>query len=192
MKIFVDMDHTLNKLYVTYNDYYNNIFNIDPGLKRENLTNYQLDTLIGTDIEVEKERKCQIFNIPGFWKSIPIYENAARVMEDLYKKHDVYIVTAPWVDAPECYLEKRRWVEHHLPFFDVNKIIFTKYKYLLHGDIIIDDCPEFLVNNSCRWQIKMNYPFNENMVAFDAEDWNEIKVYVDEINEMEKKYGRNT
>ena len=82
-------------------------------------------------------------------------------MEKLYKEHEVFIVTAPWTQAVSCYNEKRKWVEKHLPFFNIDRIIFTKYKYLLDGDIIVDDCPEHLINNRCKWKIKFWYPFNE-------------------------------
>ncbi len=190
MKIFIDMDHTLNKLYESYNEQYLKMFNRDLGLTREGLTTYFIHEITGPNSTLERERKYQIFNTLGFWENIPIYDNAAQVMEQLYKKHDVYIVTAPWVEAPNCYLEKANWVKKNLPFFDVNKIIYTKFKHLLLGDVIVDDNPEYLVNNMCRWQIKMWYPFNEKINALDAANWLDIQAYISELNRLGKKYGR--
>lgn len=190
MKIFVDMDHTLNRLYEAYNNHYQKLYDKDLSITREMLTSYYIHEITGPDKNKERKRKYEIFNTPGFWESIPIYTGAAQVMERLYKKHDVFILSAPWTQAPGCYNEKRAWVEKHLPFFDVDRIIFTKYKYLLDGDVIIDDCPEHLINNRCRWQIKMWYPFNEGIPVLDAANWNDIEIYINDIKAVEKKYGR--
>lgn len=185
MKIFIDMDHTLNKLYESYNLYYKKLFDIELNLERNDLTNYFLHEIIGTDIELEKLKKFKIFNTPGFWESIPIYENAANVMKKICQKHDVFIVTAPWISNIKCYEEKRLWIEKHLPFFDVSKIIFTKYKHLLQGDIIIDDCPENIINSECQWKIKMSYPYNKNAKGIDAVTWFDIEKYINNIDTIE-------
>ena len=190
MKIFVDMDHTLNKLYVSYNDQYKIKYGKDLELTREGLLTYFIHEITGPNKDIERQRKYEIFNTSGFWENIPIYDKAAKVMERLCKKHDVFIVSAPWLDAPDCYIQKRKWVEKHLPFFDVSKIIFTSHKYLLQGDIMIDDCPEHIINNKCRWTIKMWYPFNENIPGMDAANWDDIEEYVKNIVKMEKNYGR--
>jgi 5'(3')-deoxyribonucleotidase len=184
------MDHTLNKLYESYSEYYKNLFGKDLNLTREGLSTYYIHEITGPNKSQERERKYQIFNTPGFWENIPIYNNAAKVMEKLNKEHDVFIVTAPWTPAEGCYLEKKKWVEKYLPFFDIDKIIYTKHKYLLNGDIIIDDCPEHLINNRCRWQIKIWYPFNEHIPGLDAATWNDVATYINNIKVMEKKYGR--
>lgn len=190
MKIFVDMDNTLNKLYMSYDKYYKELFGKKLGLTREGLTSYFIHEITGPNKYIEGKRKNQIFDTPGFWESIPIYDGAAEVMEHLNKEHEIFIVTAPWVRAKGCYVEKRNWLEKHLPFIDPSRIIYTSHKYLLKGDIIIDDCPEYIINNSCRWTIKMWYPFNEGIPAMDAATWKDIEIYVDNLKSMEKKYGR--
>ena len=192
MKIFIDMDHTLNRLYESYVEYYNKMYGANLSLNRENLTTYYIHEITGPNKDEERKKKYEIFNTPGFWEGIPIYDGAVEVMERLYKEHEVYILTAPWTPAPNCYAEKRAWIEKHLPFFDVNRMIFTKHKYLLCGDIIVDDCPEHLINNSCRWQIKMWYPFNENIPGMDAANWGDVETYIKNVKQLEKKYGRIT
>ncbi|MFW6225992.1 MAG: 5' nucleotidase, NT5C type [bacterium] len=191
MRIFVDMDNTLNKMYISYNETYKKLFNKELALVRENLTTYYIHQNTGDDEQLESYRKYKIFNTPGFWQNIPIYEDAVQVMKRLCDKHDVYILTAPWILAGTgAYNEKRIWIENYLPFFDINKVIFTKYKFLLQGDIIIDDCPEHLINNSCKWKIKMWYPFNEHIPGINAKNWIEIENHVNNIKEFGDKYGR--
>jgi len=52
---------------------------------------------------------------------------------------DVYILTAPSVKNPLCYTEKRLWVEDHLGFEMVNRLIISPNKGLSQGDYLIDD-----------------------------------------------------
>jgi 5'-nucleotidase len=55
---------------------------------------------------------------------------------------DVHILTAPSIYNPLCYTEKRLWVEDHLGFDAVNRLIIAPDKSLLRGDVLIDDQAE--------------------------------------------------
>jgi 5'(3')-deoxyribonucleotidase len=52
---------------------------------------------------------------------------------------DTYILTAPSIKNPLCYTEKRLWIENHLGFTAVNKLIISPHKNLNKGDYLIDD-----------------------------------------------------
>ncbi len=52
---------------------------------------------------------------------------------------EVYILTAPSVHNPLCYTEKRLWVEDHLGFDMINRLIISPNKGLNLGDYLIDD-----------------------------------------------------
>lgn len=54
---------------------------------------------------------------------------------------DVYILTAPSVYNPMCYMEKRLWVEDKFGMEVVEKLILSPNKSLFHGDYLIDDRP---------------------------------------------------
>ena len=47
---------------------------------------------------------------------------------------DVYILTAPSIRNPLCYMEKREWVEEKLGLDMVNRLIITPNKGLNKGD----------------------------------------------------------
>lgn len=52
---------------------------------------------------------------------------------------DVYILTAPSIQNPHCYSEKRIWVENHLGMEAVKRLIISPNKGLNKGDYLIDD-----------------------------------------------------
>jgi len=52
---------------------------------------------------------------------------------------DPYILTAPSIENPLCYTEKRLWVEKYLGLAVTNKLIICANKGLLKGDMLIDD-----------------------------------------------------
>lgn len=86
-------------------------------------------------------------------------------------KYDPYILTAPSVKNPLCYTEKRVWVENHLGFEMVNRLIISPNKSLLKGDYLIDD------NNYGRFQNE----FEGQLLQFgtsDFPDWTAIREYL--------------
>ena len=55
---------------------------------------------------------------------------------------EVYILSAPSEFNPISYMEKRIWVENHLGFEAVSRLILSPNKALLKGDFLIDDHTE--------------------------------------------------
>jgi len=66
---------------------------------------------------------------------------AFRKLTEL-KDSEVYILSAPSEHNPLSYMEKRIWVENHLGFEAVKKLILSPNKALLKGDYLIDDYTE--------------------------------------------------
>ena len=53
--------------------------------------------------------------------------------------HDVFILsTAPW-DNPSAWSDKLNWVKQHLGDVAQKRLILTHHKYLVSGDVLIDD-----------------------------------------------------
>ena len=77
----------------------------------------------------------------GFWRELPPLEGALDAVNFLINspKFDVYILTAPSIMNPLCYLEKRLWVEDYFGIELVNKLIISPNKALNKGDYLIDD-----------------------------------------------------
>jgi len=77
----------------------------------------------------------------GFYRNLAPLPGALEAMKALHASstHMPYILTAPSIYNPACYTEKRLWVEDHLGFDMVSRLIISPDKSLLKGDILIDD-----------------------------------------------------
>lgn len=80
-------------------------------------------------------------SVDGFWLSLEPLSLAIETMHWLAELPaiSVYILTAPSVHNPNCYTEKRLWVEKHLSIDWAHRLIISTDKGLLRGDLLIDD-----------------------------------------------------
>ena len=104
----------------------------------------------------------------------PIYGGIETVnFLNSVEKFDVYILTAPSIRNPLCYIEKRLWIEDYFNLEMVNKLIISPNKGLNKGDYLIDD------NNKGKGQEN----FEGKLLHFGSEiykDWNQILKYYKE------------
>lgn len=59
----------------------------------------------------------------------------------LHKNHDVYVVTYNHEACPSGFQQKLAWMRKHFPEFPSHRVIFTKNKGMVHGDVLIEDSP---------------------------------------------------
>jgi len=80
-------------------------------------------------------------SVRGFYENLEPLEGAIDALNALRNRaeYEVYILTAPSVFNPLSYTEKRNWVEKHIGFEMLNRLIISPDKSLLRGDILIDD-----------------------------------------------------
>ena len=92
------------------------------------------DKIAYPDIEYPQSRE-------GFYRALKPISGAVEAMTILLqaKGVDAYILTAPSLYNPLSYTEKRLWVEDHLGFEWVKRLIISPDKSLLRGDVLIDD-----------------------------------------------------
>jgi 5'-nucleotidase len=78
---------------------------------------------------------------PGFYRSLMPIDGAIDGFQSLVSNphFNVHILTAPSLYNPLSYTEKRLWVEDHLGFSAVERLIIANDKSMLKGDILIDD-----------------------------------------------------
>lgn len=77
----------------------------------------------------------------GFYTKLAPLDGALDAMQALYvsQKYMPYILTAPSTKNPFSYTEKRVWVEQHLGYSFVDRLIICSHKGLLKGELLIDD-----------------------------------------------------
>lgn len=107
----------------------------------------------------------------GFFRNLePIY-GALIGFTVLSKNFDVWILTAPSIQNPMCYTEKREWVGKNLGYEAAERLILSPHKGLLIGDYLIDDIEA--------GRAKQN-EFNGMQIVFgnnDYPDWHSVLDY---------------
>jgi 5'(3')-deoxyribonucleotidase len=158
--LLIDMDNTLNFFGEAFvQEVINEGFDYDISC----LDFYDIESGIQVDSKKEKSKiKNMIFSKLDFWENIPPIEYAVEAIKYLETKFEVIIATTPWRFEEKYTDAKRNWMEHHFPFFDSDKIIFSEKKYDLLAEGIIDDKIEVLENCSKAgmYTIAFHQPYN--------------------------------
>ena len=115
-------------------------------------------------------------SIKGFFQNLAPLPGAIDVFHWLndHPSIDVYILTAPSIKNPLCYVEKRLWVEENLGFKVVNQLIISPHKNLSKGDYLIDDYTKGKGQES----------FEGELIHFGSEEfsgWEEIKTHFQDL-----------
>lgn len=107
----------------------------------------------------------------GFFRRLkPIANGISSVRYlDLQNEFEVYILTAPSIKNPLCYVEKRLWIEDYFGTEMVEKMIISPNKGLNKGDYLIDD------NDTGKGQDK----FEGKLLKFGSKEFKNWKVIVE-------------
>jgi 5'(3')-deoxyribonucleotidase len=74
-----------------------------------------------------------------FYTNLPLIDGAVEALTALSEKYDLYFLSTPQWSNPNCWREKRIWVENHFGELMFKRLILTHNKSLLKGDYLIDD-----------------------------------------------------
>lgn len=130
-----DLDLTLNDIYPALIEEINDRYGLD--LEPKKWKQYWRDHQI-IDPRIEYRMMEEVFSSEEFFLHIPVMRGAKTAISRLMKKFDVYVLTNPWMSAERPYLDKRDWLKKHFPDLE-NKMNPTADKWLVYGDILIDD-----------------------------------------------------
>lgn len=100
----------------------------------------------------------------GFFANLPPIEAGLDAIQRLLAAgHDVRICTSPIHDYQHCVTEKFDWVRQHLGESWLSRIVLTKDKTWVRGDILIDDKPQISGSLSPLWQHWLyDQPYNRD------------------------------
>jgi len=109
----------------------------------------------------------ETYSAPGFFRDLKPIPGALDAIRDLLELgHDVRICTAPINQYRNCVPEKFEWVERHLGHEFTSRIVLTKDKTLVHGDVLVDDKPEVTGGIKPFWQhIVYDQPYNRHVAG---------------------------
>lgn len=136
-KVLVDMDGVLVDLFPRW--IHNYSLMSGQVLFPEDLTAYELGEII-EDQEV-------LYNELDF-ESVPP-KLGSKAFGDLLARSDldVYVVTYVHASNKTGHREKLEWLAHYFPNLDPDRVIFTRHKELVRGDVLVEDNP----GNIERW-----------------------------------------
>ena len=83
-----------------------------------------------------------LFKEPGFFSEMKPIEGAVVALREMVANgYEVRLCSSPLANSPRCVMEKVEWVIAHLGIEWVDRLILTRDKTLVRGDILIDDAP---------------------------------------------------
>lgn len=137
--LLVDMDDVIVDLHTAWCDFYNKKYS-------DNMNS----EYFRKDWDIHNRVKCgtdiyKILAVPGFGTSLKPMENAIESIYSLQYEYNLFILSHASCSGRFC-LEKHIWIKNNLPEFDLGKLILCRDKWLIRGDIIIDDNYENVSN----------------------------------------------
>ncbi|MFU1913052.1 5' nucleotidase, NT5C type [Bordetella avium] len=123
--------------------------------------------------EALRARAEAIYTAPGFIRHLPPVAGALEAVRELIALGmDVRICTSPLRQYDNCVLEKYQWVEHHLGRAATERLILTRDKTLIQGDLLIDDRPNIPGAVRPQWRhIIYDAPYNRQETGCPRLTW---------------------
>lgn len=106
-----------------------------------------------------------IYTEKGFFLNLPVIEGAIEGINKIKDAgHEVFICTAPIKSYNHCVPEKYDWVNNNLGYEWTKRLILTRDKTLIKGNILIDDNPEIKGVKEPEWEhVIYDQPYNRNV-----------------------------
>lgn len=122
-----------------------------------------------------------IYHSPNFFLSLKPIPGAIEALHEIQELgHEVYICTSPLTEYENCIFEKYLWVDKYFGREWVKKLIVTKDKTLVHGDILVDDRPEILGLVKPSWEhVLYTQPYNKSIEGKRRLTWANWKEVLD-------------
>ncbi|TCJ14925.1 5'-3'-deoxyribonucleotidase [Parasulfuritortus cantonensis] len=119
-----------------------------------------------------------VYHAQGFYRDLPVISGAIEAIQALLEfGHDVRICTSPLNQYRFCLPEKYEWVERNLGPDFVHRMIVTKDKTVILGDVLVDDKPSVTGTRTPAWQhVIFDQPYNRQADGprMTWENWNAV------------------
>jgi 5'-nucleotidase len=132
----------------------------------------------------------EIMYEPGFIRELRPIPGAIEAMEAMVAAGiEVFICSSPFTRYEHCVEEKYAWVDAHLGFTWVPRIILAKDKTLINGDVLIDDRPVVDGVAEPSWEhVVFDQPYNraqqEKRRLRRWEEWRQVLIPEDGDSEL--------
>lgn len=142
--VLVDLDETLAGFEEHFLKKYRQIYPNEPYIPLEDRNTFyisdQYDKLTHSDDCIKTDLK-KIYRSQYFFRDLPEIEGGCKAVKEMAEMEgvEVFICSSPLFQYKYSAPEKFEWVENHLGKDWINRLILTRDKTLIHGDLLIDD-----------------------------------------------------
>lgn len=186
-KVVIDMDGSLVNLDGTLLTRVSEVLNFDFTKVDGKAYSYE-DTIVKyiniTKQEVRNVMR-SIWNQDGFWRSLPPYDGAIEVVNELAKYCTILACTRIPAESPNAFIEKEGWILDHFPNIEVEFFAVSNgaKKTRVKCDYIIEDrlkeiksCPSdtvaIILNRP--WNTKESSEWNEELRFIRVDSWKDV------------------
>jgi 5'-nucleotidase len=102
----------------------------------------------------------------GFFASLPPYPGAIESVKRLSSTpgFSVFICTSPLLANPTCIQDKLTWINRYFGPEWLDRLILTRDKTTVRGDVLVDDKPDISGSHHPTWiQIVYDQPYNRDL-----------------------------
>lgn len=99
---------------------------------------WEVETALGLT-PIEEHRAYKLIRTPGTAQGLTAYPGAVEAVLQLATRRDVYFVTSPLQGAPTWVHDREAWLVKHFGQTLGRKVIHTKHKHMVGGDVLWDD-----------------------------------------------------
>ncbi len=103
-----------------------------------------------------------VMDRPGFYASLEPIDGVGQAMNEMLDAgYDVAICTAPWKTNPTCVQDKLEWIDKYLGNRWRERMVISRDKTRVRGDLLIDDKPKITGLHVPLWrQAYFTQPYN--------------------------------
>jgi 5'-nucleotidase len=179
MRLLLDLDGVLVEMLPSLLERYNQDY-------QDNVSIDQLDSW-GLHRHVRPECGKKIYRYlleSGFYRNLPPVQGGPETVRQLHEEgYEIYVVTAAPLLSPTAIWDKQEWIRHYLPFLMEGspRVVFTHHKYLIQGDLLLDDSPENL-DRFPQLSVAMDAPYNQGHGDHRVGSWPEFYRWLQQYN----------
>ena len=180
MLILIDMDDVLadfdGEVYTRWNKLHPDKFIVPPDKRNCFYLHEEMP-------DESRELIREINTSEGFIANLPEIPGSIEAVKEISALgHSVFICTAPLIRYRYCVKEKYQWVEEHLGCEWIEKLVLTRDKTIIRGDILIDDKPKITGVAEPVWEhVIYEKSYNREIKGQRRLTWNDWKEILPEL-----------
>ena len=187
--VLLDIDDTISLFLKSFVQYNEELFG--EKLSLDQITDWDL-----SQFSTRGKAIYDLFKEPGLYRYLELRDGAYEFVERLNNDFDLFFVTdspsgTSFYEINDAHVsfsnpadDKRKWIQEQFPFFDHSKIIFCKHKWMVIGDVLLDDKLETFLEFQKRGRhaILMDQPHNRSYdTPFRVHNLNEAEAMIRKI-----------